>query len=83
MENIICNAFVADLHKEGNTLAVFAPTAEMRMIMNKTDKLRSVFRTLELTLITMLAIDVKNSVFWIVWGIALILDACIDVSARE
>ena len=51
--------------------------------MNKTDKLRSVFRTLELTLITMLALDVKNSVFWIVWGIALILDVCIDASARQ
>lgn len=51
--------------------------------MNKMDKLRSVFRTLELTLITMLALDVKNFVFWIVWGITLILDACIDVSARE
>ena len=51
--------------------------------MNKTDKLRSVFRTLELTLITMLAIDVKNSEFWIVWGIALILDVCIDASARQ
>ena len=59
-----------------------AGTAERRMIMNKTDKLRSVFRTLELTLITMLAIDVKNFEFWIVWGIALILDVCIDVSAR-
>lgn len=47
--------------------------------MNKTDKLRSVFRTFELTLITMLALDVKNLLFWIVWGIALILDACIDV----
>lgn len=53
------------------------------MIVNKTDKLRSVFRTFELTLITMLALDVKNLLFWIVWGIALILDACIDVSARK
>ena len=51
--------------------------------MNKTDKLRSVFRTFELTLITMLALDVKNLLFWIVWVIALILDACIDVSARK
>jgi hypothetical protein len=31
----------------------------------------------------MLALDVKNFVFWIVWGVALILDACIDVSARK
>ena len=60
-----------------------ATAAERRMIMSKTDKLRSVFRTFELTLITMLALDVKNLLFWIVWGIALILDACIDVSARK
>ena len=53
------------------------------MIMNKTEKLRSVFRTLELTLMAMLALDVKNSMFWVVWGIASILDVCIDVSARE
>ena len=64
-------------------MATNAPIAERRMIMNKTDKLRSVFRTFELTLITMLALDVKNLLFWIVWGIALILDACIDVSARK
>ena len=51
--------------------------------MNKTDKLRSVFRTLELTLITMLALDIKNFAFWIVCGSAVILDACIDVSAIE
>ena len=70
---------------DGNCYTLDADTtaAERRMIMNKTDKLRSVFRTLELTLITMLAIDVKNSVFWIVWGIALILDAFIDASARQ
>ena len=66
-----------------NALGIFAQAAERRMIMNKTDKLRSAFRTLELTLITMLAVDVKNSVFWIVWGIALILDACIDASAMQ
>ena len=52
------------------------------MIVSKTDKLKSVFRTLELALITMLALDVKNFVFWIVLGFSLILDACIDVSAR-
>ena len=68
---------------ESFALATAATAAERRMIMNKTDKLRSVFRTFELTLITMLALDVKNLLFWIVWGIALILDACIDVSARK
>ena len=51
--------------------------------MNKTDKLRSAFRTFELTLITMLALDVENFMFWIVWGIALILDIGIAVYARN
>ena len=51
------------------------------MIMNKTDELRSAFRTVELALITMLAFDVENFMFWIVWGIALILDIGIDVYA--
>ena len=61
---------------------VLAPAAsERRMIMNKTDELRSAFRTVELALITMLAFDVENFMFWIVWGIALILDIGIDVYA--
>lgn len=49
--------------------------------MNKTDELRSAFRTVELALITMLALDVENFMFWIVWGIASILDIGIDVYA--
>ena len=61
---------------------VLAPAAsERRMIMNKTDELRSAFRTVELALITMLAFDVENFMFWVVWGIALILDIGIDVYA--
>ena len=61
---------------------VLAPAAsERRMIMNKTDELRSAFRTVELALITMLAFDVENFMFWIVWGIALMLDIGIDVYA--
>ena len=61
---------------------VLAPAASgRRMIMNKTDELRSAFRTVEMALITMLAFDVENFMFWIVWGIALILDIGIDVYA--
>ena len=66
----------------GALLGVAPAANRRRMIMSKTDKLRSVFRTHELTLITMLALDVKNFVFWIVLGFSLILDAFIDVSAR-
>ena len=52
--------------------------------MAKIDKLRSVFRTIELTMIAMLALDVTtNFVFWTAFALALILDVCIDVSARE
>ena len=52
--------------------------------MNNDDKFRSAFRTIELTMIAMLALDVTtNFVFWITFALALILDVCIDVSARE
>ena len=70
---------MAEMQRRDDVLATAA--SERRMIMNKTDELRSAFRTVELALITMLAFDVENFMFWIVWGIALILDIGIDVSA--
>ena len=70
---------MAEMQRRDDVLATAA--SERRMIMNKTDELRSAFRTVELALITMLAFDVENFMFWIVWGIALILDIGIDVYA--
>ena len=53
------------------------------MIMNKDDKFRSAFRTVELMMIAMLASGATNNfVFWITFALALIFDVCIDVSAR-
>ena len=45
---------------------------------------RSVFRTLELTLITMIAVDAyHNACFWAVWCMCLLFDICIDLKEKE
>ena len=45
---------------------------------------RSIFRTLELTLIAMIAIDAyHNACFLAVWGLSLLLDICIDLKEKE
>ena len=45
---------------------------------------RSIFRTLELTLITMIAIDAyHNACFWVVLGLCLLFDICIDFKEKE
>ena len=48
--------------------------------MNKSKRFRSLFRTLEITMITMIALDYyNNALFWAVWGLCLITDIIIDL----
>ena len=52
--------------------------------MNKSKAARSWFRTLELTLITMIALGYyNNALFWTVWGMCLLLDGIIDLKEKE
>lgn len=48
--------------------------------MNKSKWARSWFRTLELTMIAIIALDCyHNALFWTVWGMCLLLDGIIDL----
>ena len=52
--------------------------------MEKSKLQRSVFRTLDLTLISMIALDAyHNTCFWVVWGLCLLFDICIDWKEKE
>jgi hypothetical protein len=52
--------------------------------MEKSKLQRSIFRTLELTLITMIAVDAYHSAcFWAVWGLCLLFDIYIDLKEKE
>ena len=52
--------------------------------MNKSKAARSWFRTLELTLITMIALGYyNNALFWTVWGLFLLIDIVIDWKEKE
>ena len=47
--------------------------------MRKIDRLKSIFRTIELSLITMVALDIANNFwFWLAFGAAMIFDYWID-----
>lgn len=51
--------------------------------MNKSKWARSLFRTLELTIIAMIASDCyHNTLFWSVWGLCLLIDIVIDLKEK-
>lgn len=52
--------------------------------MNKSKRFRSLFRTLELTMISLIALDYyHNAVFWTVWGLCMLIDIVIDLKEKE
>ena len=52
--------------------------------MNKSKWVRSWFRTLELTMIAIIALDCyHNALFWTVWGLSLLIDSVIDVKEKR
>ena len=52
--------------------------------MNKSKWARSWFRTLELTMIALIALDYyHNAVFWTVWWFCLLIDIVIDLKEKE
>ena len=51
--------------------------------MNKSKWARSWFRTLELTMIALIALDrYHNAFFWTVWGLGLLIDRVIDLKEK-
>ena len=52
--------------------------------MNKSKRFRSLFRTLELIMFSMIAFDCyHNAVFWTVWWFCLLIDIVIDLKEKE
>ena len=52
--------------------------------MNKSKWARSWFRTLELAMIAIIALDCyHNALFWTVWGLCLLIDIVIDLKEKE
>ena len=51
--------------------------------MKKYQLMASVFRTLQLTMIAMLALGVNNWVLWLTWSIAIAIDSGIDNAIRK
>ena len=52
--------------------------------MNKSKRFRSLFRTLELMMFSMIALDCyHNALFWSVFGLCIIIDIIIDLKEKE
>ena len=51
--------------------------------MKPHEKLSSVFRTLQLTMLAMISLGIKNWVLWAVFCVAIGIDAGIDCAIRE
>jgi hypothetical protein len=50
--------------------------------MKRHELLSSVFRTLQLTMLAMIALGIENWALWLTWGAAIAIDACIDTAIR-
>ncbi len=51
--------------------------------MKPSKLLASIFRTLQLIMLCMIALDMEGWVLWLVWAIAVGIDAGIDIAIRE
>lgn len=51
--------------------------------MKMSKLLASIFRTLQLTMLCMIALDIGGLVLWLVWCVAVGIDAGIDIAIRE
>lgn len=51
--------------------------------MKKSKWMLSVFHALQLTMLSMIALDAEGLLFWSVWCVALVLNVAIDTAIRE
>lgn len=51
--------------------------------MKRSELLASIFRTLQLTMLCMIVLDIESWLWWLVWAVTVSIDAGIDVAIRE